>query len=64
MCRYRRLAGRIVVGPGNVIVRGGGDHGDVVPRRQVLGDQPAVPFRSAGDVGAVPVDHAGQLHVG
>jgi hypothetical protein len=28
----------------------------------MLGDQPAVPFRASGNVGAEPVHHARELH--
>ena len=53
---------RISVLPGQVVRGAAGQHGDVVSRRQPFGNAAAVRFRSADDVEAVALDHAGQLH--
>ena len=57
-----RLAGGIVIAPGDVILGAGREDGDVVLRGEMLGDEAAVPLGAAGDVGPEPVDDARQLH--
>jgi hypothetical protein len=51
-----------VIPPRNVILRARRHDRDLVRRGEMLRDQPAVPFRAAGDIGAEPVDDAGEFH--
>src|SRR5207237_3889049 len=48
----RGFTGRIVIGPGDVIAGARGEDRDVVARGEVVGDEAAVGFGSAGDLGA------------
>src|SRR3954468_6088676 len=57
-----RFTGGIVVAPRNVILRARRHDRDLVRGCEMLRDQPAVPLRAAGDIGAEPVDDAGELH--
>src|SRR5688572_1564243 len=57
-----RFACRILVVPGDVIARAGGENGDVVRGSQPLPELPAVQLRAAGDVGAVALNDESELH--
>ena len=52
----------VLVLPGDVVAGAGGQHFDLVPRREALGDQAAVVLRAAEDVGAVALDDERDLH--
>ena len=55
---------RIFVLPGDVIARAGGQHLHLVLRRHPFGDQPAVVFGAAEDLGAVALNDECNLHDG
>src|SRR5262249_31657268 len=57
-----RLSCRIFIAPRDVILGARRKHGDIVMGSQPLGHLPAVRLGSAGDVGAVPMHHARNLH--
>ena len=48
--------------PRHVVARGGGEDGDVVTGREMLGELAAVHLRSARDAGAVSLDDEGEFH--
>ena len=54
---------RVLVLPGDVVLRAGGQHFDLVPRREPFGDQAAVILGSAEDLGAVTLDDEGDLQL-
>ena len=54
--RTRSAPSGVLVLPGDVVLRAGRQHLDLVLRREPLGDQPAVVLGSAEDLGAVALD--------
>src|SRR5262245_10014919 len=53
---------RIVIRPGHVVVRAGGEDRNLGVRRQSLGDIARVQLGAAVDIGAIPLNHDGKLH--